>query len=182
MKRFIRLPSPALVIASVALFVSMGGVSYGLATGVIDGREIKNGSIRNPDFKNGTLRGQEAKPDGFGGGAIKESTLGQVPNAATAEGVSRFAVVADNGAAARARGATASRHGAAGSGQYQVDFDRDIRGCAYNATIGDPGTGGPGTGQIAVGQLATNANTVRIVTRNNAGDPADRSFHLTVNC
>jgi hypothetical protein len=182
MKRFISRPSPAFVLAFAALFVSLGGVSYGVATGSIDSREIKNGSIRNPDFKNGTLRGQEAKRDGFGGGAIKESTLGQVPNAATAEGVSRFAVVASNGAAARARGATAARRGAPDSGQYQVDFDRDIRGCAYNATLGDAGTGGPGSGQIAVGQLVTNANTVRVVTRNNAGEPADRSFHLTVNC
>lgn len=182
MKRFIRRPSPAFALAFAALFVSLGGVSYGVATGSIDGREIKNGSIRNVDFKNGTLRGNEAKRDGFGGGAIKESSLSQVPNAATAEGVSRFAVVADNGTAARARGATASRRGPAGSGQYQVDFDRDIRGCAYNATVGDPGTGGPGTGQVAVGQLATNGNTVRVVTRNAAGEPADRSFHLTVNC
>ncbi|MGI8660380.1 MAG: hypothetical protein ACR2LH_05010 [Thermoleophilaceae bacterium] len=182
MKRFNRRPSPAFVIACIALFSSMGGVSYGVATGSIDGREIKNGSIRNPDFKNGTLRGQEAKPDGFGGGAIKESTLGQVPNAATAEGVSRFAVVAGNGASARARGATASRRGEPDSGQYQVDFDRDVRSCAYTATLGDPGTGGPGTGQIAVGQLATNPNTVRVVTRNTDGSPADRGFHLTVSC
>jgi len=53
----------------------MGGVSYGVATGSIDSREIKNGSIKNRDFKDGTLRGNEAKPDGFGGKAIKESTL-----------------------------------------------------------------------------------------------------------
>ena len=85
MKRLIRTPSPALVIAVIALFVSLGGVSYGLATGSIDSREILNGSIRNPDFKNGTLRGQEAKRDGFGGGAIKESTLGKVKAASSAD-------------------------------------------------------------------------------------------------
>ena len=77
MKKRIRFsrPSPALAIACIALFVAMGGVSYGVATGSIDSREIQNGSIRNRDFKDGTLRGQEAKRDGFGGGAIKESTL-----------------------------------------------------------------------------------------------------------
>ena len=85
MKRLVRMPSPALVVASIALFVSLGGVSYGLATGSIDGREIKDGTIRNPDFKNGTLRGQEAKRDGFGGGAIKESTLGKVKAATSAD-------------------------------------------------------------------------------------------------
>jgi hypothetical protein len=84
-KRLMRTPSPALVIAVIALFVSLGGVSYGLATGSIDSREILNGSIRNPDFKNGTLRGQEAKRDGFGGGAIKESTLGKVKAASSAD-------------------------------------------------------------------------------------------------
>jgi hypothetical protein len=89
-KRFVRLPSPAMVVAGLALFASLGGVSYGLATGSIDGREILDGSIRNPDFKNGTLRGQEAKRDGFGGGAIKEQTLdpvkiGKVRTASSAE-------------------------------------------------------------------------------------------------
>jgi len=68
-------PSPALAIACIALFVAMGGVSYGVATGSIDSREIKDGSIRNRDFKDGTLRGNEAKRNGFGGGAIKESSL-----------------------------------------------------------------------------------------------------------
>ncbi|CAN5596048.1 hypothetical protein BH20ACT19_BH20ACT19_09200 [soil metagenome] len=75
---FSRRPTPAMLVACVALFVALGGVSYGVATGSVDSREIKDGSIRNKDFKNGTLRGNEAKRDGFGGGAIKESTLGKI--------------------------------------------------------------------------------------------------------
>jgi len=89
---FSRKPSPALVIACIALFVAMGGVSYAVATGSIDSRAIKDGSIRNKDFKNGTLRGQEAKRDGFGGGAIKESTLGKIPASSV-----RWALVNENG-------------------------------------------------------------------------------------
>jgi len=61
-------------------------------TGSIDSREIKDGSIRNKDFKNGTLRGQEAKRDGFGGGAIKETTLGKIPASST-----RWALVDEGG-------------------------------------------------------------------------------------
>jgi len=60
-------------------------VSYAVTAGSVDSRTIEDGSIRNKDFKNRTLRGQEAKRDGFGGGAIKESTLGQVPNAISAD-------------------------------------------------------------------------------------------------
>ena len=93
MKRIARKrPSAALIIACISLFVALGGVSYGVATGSIDSREIKDGSIRNPDFKRGTLRGNEAKPDGFGGGAIKESTLGKIPASST-----RWALVNENG-------------------------------------------------------------------------------------
>jgi hypothetical protein len=54
-------------------FVPLSGVAYAAAT--IGSEDIVNGSIRNRDFKDGTLRGQEAKRNGFGGGAIKETSL-----------------------------------------------------------------------------------------------------------
>jgi hypothetical protein len=66
-KRFInRRPSPALVVAFIALFVAMGGVSYGVATGSIDTREIRNNTIQGKDVRNGTLSqndlGDSGKP------------------------------------------------------------------------------------------------------------------------
>ena len=73
MKRLVRLPSPAMVVACVALVVALGGTAYAVAT--VGSDDIINGSIRNRDFKDGTLRGNEAKREGFGGGAIKESSL-----------------------------------------------------------------------------------------------------------
>ena len=183
MKRYIRTPSPAMVVACVALFVSLGGVSYAVAT--IDSSDIVNGSIRNRDFKDGTLRGQEAKPDGFGGGAIKEqsldaSKLDQVPAAAVADGITHDAVVSNVGALVRGRGVTSSSQ--TGTGQYAVIFDRDVHLCAYFATLGDESAAGPGTGQIAVTSVAANVNGVRVVTRGSDGTPANRSFHLLVSC
>ncbi len=178
MKRFTQRPSPAFVIACIALFSSMGGVSYGLAAGSIDSREIKNGSIRNDDFKNGTLRGQEAKPDGFGGGAIKESTLGVVPGAS---GVANSAVVAATGAGVRGRNVASA--GRSGPGRYEVVFNQNVQGCVYVATVGDEAAGGPGTGVASVSSLATNGNGVAVRTSNaNNGTPQDRGFHLIVNC
>jgi hypothetical protein len=56
-----RLPSPALVIACVALFVSLGGVSYGLAKGSVDSREIKNNTVRSGDVLNNTLRSKDVR-------------------------------------------------------------------------------------------------------------------------
>jgi hypothetical protein len=100
-----RLPSPALVIACVALFVSLGGVSYGLATGSIDSRELKNNTIRSKDVRNNTLRtfdvrnnevrgfdirnstiqGRDVAFNTLTGSDISESSLGKVPSATAAD-------------------------------------------------------------------------------------------------
>ena len=186
MKRRLRAPSPAMVVALIALFVSLGGSAYAVAT--IGSDDIINGSIRNRDFKDGTLRGQEAKRDGFGGGGIKEESLDaskikQVPSAvaaAAAEGVTRHAVISNVGGAVRGRGVASSAQTA--PGQYQVVFDRDVRNCVYNATLGDESAAGAGNGQISVTSAAANVNGVRVVTRNSAGNNENRSFHLIVSC
>jgi hypothetical protein len=105
-----------MVIACIALFVALSGAAYAAAT--IGSEDIVNGSIRNRDFKDGTLRGNEAKRDGFGGGAIKERSLnpaefdatklGKVNSAGTADGLTRHAVISATGAVVRGRGATSA--------------------------------------------------------------------------
>jgi hypothetical protein len=100
-----RRPSPALVISCVALFLSLGGVSYGVATGFIDSREIKNNTIRSKDVRNNTLRtfdirnnevrgfdirqstvqGRDVAFDTLTGDDISEASLGKVPSAGTAD-------------------------------------------------------------------------------------------------
>lgn len=178
MRRFARLPSPALVISCIALFVALGGVSYGLATGVIDSREIKNNSIRGLDVKNRSITGNDVAVDRLGGGAIKESTLATVP---FSNGTAKAAVVNSAGVLVRERGGASSLR--TGPGRYAVSFASDVRGCIYTATIGDEGVGGPGSGFISVASLATNANSVEVRTAapgNNT--PENRSFHLIVSC
>jgi hypothetical protein len=106
-------PSPALVIACLALFVSLGGVSYGVATGFIDSREIANNTIRSKDIRNSTIRTQDIHNNevrGFDvrnssiqgrdvafntltGADIEESSLGKVPSAATADSATSIATL-----------------------------------------------------------------------------------------
>lgn len=88
-------PSPALVIACIALFVAMGGVGYAAATGSIDGREIKNSSVTGKDIKNSsvvsgdvknsTLTGSDVKPNSVKGSDVDESSLGKVASAGQAD-------------------------------------------------------------------------------------------------
>ena len=91
MRRIRRLlPSPAMVVAVVALVMSLGGSAYAL---VITGKSIKNGTVTNKDIRNHSLTGTDMRKNKVGGGAIDEATLGPVPSAFVAAGGSRFAVV-----------------------------------------------------------------------------------------
>ena len=70
-----RRPSPAMVIALIALFIAMGGVSYGVATGSIDGREIKNNTVKSGDLRNNDIRGKDIRTGTIGGSDVASNTL-----------------------------------------------------------------------------------------------------------
>ena len=77
------------VVAYLALFVALGGTSYGLAAGSIDSREIKNDTIRTRDLRNNEVRsrdirnrtivGRDLLSNSLGGDQIDEQELGEVP-------------------------------------------------------------------------------------------------------
>jgi hypothetical protein len=167
-----------MAVALLALFMAMGGSAYAL---VVTSGSIKNNTIRSVDVRNGALLGKDVRRDGIGGRAIKESTLGVVPAALVAEGITHFAVVNAGGQAVRSRGITSAARTA--EGRYQVIFNRDMRACAYYATVGGPSaTPPPGNGLISVSSLGSNVNGVDITTQNQNGVNANRPFHLLVIC
>ncbi len=176
MKR-LRPPSPAMVTALVALFFSLGGSAFAL---VITGHSIKNGTVTGADIKNGSLASRDIKHNSVGGAAILESKLGPVPSAGTAEGIGHQAVVTGAGLLARSRGVSSATR--TGEGRYQVIFNRDVRPCAYSASVGDAGGAAPAAGLIETAQLPSNVNGVSLRTQNSDGNPADRPFHLLVSC
>jgi hypothetical protein len=173
------LPSPAMVVAVVALIMSLGGSAYAL---VVTGKQIRNNSVTTKDIRNRSLTGNDIRRDALGGGSIKESTLGLVPGALLAHGSARYAVV--NGSGQLVRGRDISSVARTGDGRYQVIFTADIRNCAYFATVGDPSAAAPPqNSQITVSSLASNVNGVAVRTENgNNGAEADRPFHMIVMC
>jgi hypothetical protein len=90
-----RLPSPALVVAALALFVALGGTVYAAKKARIDGKAVKVKSLPGnrlklrsiaanrlkPSVLKGVLAGQSGP---INGAEIDELTLGQVPEAAHA--------------------------------------------------------------------------------------------------
>jgi hypothetical protein len=132
-----RRPSPALVISLIALFVSLSGVSYGVATGFIDSREIKNNEIRSLDIRNNqirtrdlrnnevrgidirnsTVQGRDIALNTVTGEDVREDTLGKVPSAlladtATSAGsVSTLKIIPQTTMAEGAQPVTLATHG-----------------------------------------------------------------------
>ncbi len=172
-------PSPAMIVALVALFVAMGGSAYAL---VITGKSIRNGSITGKDIKNRSLTGSKGKAESWGGGAIKESTLSTVPSSLLTFGAARFSVVNAAGGNVRGRGVTSAARTAAG--RYQVIFDADVRNCGYFATVGGPTASAPPANRVvSVSSLASNVNGVSIRIENPLnGNQVDGPFHLIVLC
>jgi hypothetical protein len=83
-----RRPSPGTVIACIALFVSLGGVSYGVATGSINSREIKNNTIRSKDIRNNTVHTRDIRNRTIRGRDVRNNTLtGRQINESTLEGI-----------------------------------------------------------------------------------------------
>lgn len=159
-----RRPSPALVIACIALFVSLGGVSYGVATGFIDSREIKNNQVRSSDLRNNAIRTQDIRNNevrGFDirnssvqgrdvalntltGADISEEDLGKVASAATAD--TALAAGSAGGVTPKAF----SYLGEAGSGFVQVLF---VGGLKLEASC-TTGSGGPFLGVRATSTVS----------------------------
>jgi hypothetical protein len=124
-----RRPSPALVIASIALFVSLSGVSYGVATGFIDSREIKNNEVRSVDLRNNdirtrdlrnnevrgldirnsTVQGRDVALNTLTGTDIREDTLEKVPSAAAADTATTATTAGSAGSAASVGGMTVKK-------------------------------------------------------------------------
>lgn len=53
--------SYANVMATIAVFVALGGTSYAVATGSIDSREIKNNTVRSKDIRNNEVRSGDVR-------------------------------------------------------------------------------------------------------------------------
>ena len=84
-----------MVVACAALFVSLGGVSYGVATGAIDTNALRNNTVRTQDLRNNDIRGidirnstirtRDVALNTLTSSDVAESKLGQVPSAAVAD-------------------------------------------------------------------------------------------------
>ena len=165
-------PSPAMVVAVIALIVALGGTA--IAAQNINGGAIKKQTIGGGKLKQKTLTGFQ----------INTNKLGTVPAAKRASHT-YWAVVNNPASPSNAALARASDEGisaAEGGGAVTVTFPVNISGCANVAGRNNAGTTAPGAGTAQTNTSPANANAIEVRTKDAKGDPEDADFHLIVVC
>jgi prophage DNA circulation protein len=97
------------------------------------------------------------------------------------QGQNNWAVVTSSGGVARHSGSASVTGTKLATGSYDVQFNSDVTGCAYTATIGDSGKASSTPGFITV-TGGSGTNNVQVQTFDKTGAAADSGFHLYVSC
>jgi hypothetical protein len=165
-------PTPAMVVALVALVAALGGTAY--AAGQINGNSIMAQSIGGGKLKKQTLTGYQ----------VNVNKLGTVPSAHRALDT-LWAVVHNpsgpgNATLTRASDSTISVTEAGGA--VNVIFPGNVSVCANVAGRNNDGTTVPQSGYVQTNISAANPNAIEVHTRNAKGDNEDSDFQLIVTC
>lgn len=179
-------PSPALVVASLALAVALGGTGYAavvlpansvgtaqLKNGAVVGSKVKAHSLSAASFKPGQLPKGDPGPVGLAGPA---GPAGPKGDAAT----KLWAVVRGaDGAIVRQSGGIGVTT-PAGAGKYVVTFPQSVNGCAPVVTLSGTGaTPDEGSASATTGAQATQLN---VQTLDSGGGHSNETFSIAVFC
>lgn len=167
-----RRPSPAMVVAVIALIAALAGTAYAAQT--INGGAIKKQTIGGGKLKKKTLTGFQ----------INTNKLGVVP-AAKRAAHTYWAVInnpggAGNAALARASDPQVTATEAGGAVTVAVPFN--VAFCANVAARNNAGTSVPGAGYAQTNVSPANPNAIEVRTRDDKGADQDADFHLIVVC
>jgi hypothetical protein len=167
-----RRPSPAMVVAVIALIAALAGTAY--AAQRINGGAIIKQSIGGGKLKKKTLTGFQ----------INTAKLGTVPFAQVA--THTFWAVVNNpaspGNAALARSSGPDITATEGGGAVTVTFPFNVTGCADVAARNNAGTTVPQAGYAQTNTSAANPNAIEVRTKDKDGNNEDGDFHLIVIC
>jgi hypothetical protein len=162
-----RRPSPSLIVSIVALVVALTGTAIAGVATVSKLSKSEKRKVRG-------LADQEIDAKAPGLSVKSAATAGDVSN-------QMWAVVDSNGGLVRGTpGITGAARDLGGSGKYIVSTNRDVSNCYSVATLGgnQPGIG-------LKGDISNNpfgANSIYLLTSNEAGAQADRPFTLLIRC
>ncbi len=197
------------VVATVALFVALGGVSWAalkIPKDSVGSKQIKNESVKANDLQQGSVGPGELQgnavgfdnlaPDSVDSAKVKDGSIRYDDLSGEDVAPRLFAHVFSNGVLGDNAGASSVFKG--GAGTYTVVFDRNLRGCVATASPGFGFSRSGGVDQYGRDSIATvsmnpvnETSQVRVETQRIDFDPSpgqpitspsDASFHLIVAC
>ena len=178
MKRFRSKLTYANVMATIAVFIALGGSSYAafvLPRDSVGSKQIRKGAVRSSEIKDRSIALRDISRATRNALRGKQGPQG-VPGSPGAPAAKYFAAV--TGAGSFVRG-NATSGGRTGVGTYAIGFAQDVSACVYAATLGTTdGTTAP-PGRITVNASGANAG---VQTYDAGGNPADLPFHIVVAC
>jgi hypothetical protein len=171
------------VVAGAAV-LTLFGTGTAVAGGLITSAKIKNNTIKSIDVRNGTLKGIDVADGGLTGADIANNSL---TGADVADGSLSnqdvgvlFAQISASAAVDNSSGGVTATH--IGTGAYEVDFGRNVQGCAFVATQGSDGVGNASGGIMGVTDRLFNAEAVFVTVHNDAGTAVDLPFQILAVC
>lgn len=175
--------SYANVMATVAVFIALGGSSYAAITlpkNSVGDQQIRAGAVRSSEVRDRSLGVRDLSLE------ARKSLRGAAgpagPAGATGPaGVSAaryFAVVAPSGSFVRGNATNGGKAG--GFGAYRVAFAGPVTACAFSATLAATDSSPAPAGRVTVADSGDGGVVVQ--TYDASGAPSDLGFHLVVVC
>jgi hypothetical protein len=189
MKRRLRLPSPAMIVACIALLIALGGTSYAaitLPTNSVGTKQLKKNAVISTKVKDRSLLAKDFKagqlPRGAKGDKGDKGDTG-TPGSADI----RWANISGDGTILAQSGGITVIHGGVGfyfvtypvlvvSKPIQATLSRVVGGFTGEVTATPCGGAPQG---VTCGQ-SDNQSTVLVDTLNSAGTLTDHSFYVSV--
>jgi hypothetical protein len=185
--------SYANTMATIAVFIALGGTSYAVAQlprNSVGAKQIRTGAIGKSEIHRSAVRSKHIRDRSLAlrdiSFAARSSLRGQTgpagPQGPPGPGTLYAVAVNSGGGQSRSSAGISGVNHDAFSGSYAVRLERSIEQCYAVASLSDvPGgqTTSPQGGEIVT---AVAGDTVTVRTRNSSGAVADLPFHLLVSC
>jgi hypothetical protein len=184
--------SYANVMATIAVFIALGGTSYAatkLARNSVGSTQIRSKSVGSSELKNRAVTSSKIRSRSITASKLSSSartTLRGATGPAGPQGAAgpagpsgaTYRAAVNSGAGVRAGTGTAEGI----DGSYLVGFDRSMAGCVFTATLARVEGGSrvdPDPGRITV---AEEAGKIRVRTYNADGAPLAEPFNVLAAC
>jgi hypothetical protein len=174
------------VIATIALFLALGGTGWAaarLARNSVGPAQIRTNAVGAAEIRTGAVRANEIRNGAIGLDDIsttaRQALRGPTgPQGPAGPGAPAYWTAINHAGDRVAGNATRASHSAVGL--YEIDFNRNVQACPAQATIARvPGDTDPAPGFIS---LRPENGGITVLTHNASGAPSARSFYLTVSC